>query len=38
MDGGKIKVFVMREFLISRAHEGPERDALIGINILNEAL
>ena len=38
MDGGKIKVFVMRELLISQPREGPERDALIGLNILNEVL
>lgn len=36
--GGKIKVFVMRKLLIGWPHEGLERDALIGLNILNEAL
>lgn len=38
MDGGKIKVCVLRELLISWSHEGPESDALIGLNILDEVI
>ena len=36
--GGKIKMFVIRELLIGWPHEGLERDTLISLNILNEAL
>lgn len=38
MDGGEIKVYVLRELLISWSHEGPESNALVGLNILNEVI
>lgn len=37
VDGGN-KVFVLRELLVSWPHEGLERDAFIGLDILNQTL
>lgn len=36
--GYNVKVFVVRELLISWPHEGLERNPLIGLNVLNKAL
>lgn len=38
MNGGKIEVAVMGELLIGWPREGPECDALVGLNIFNEVL
>ena len=38
MGGGKVEVFIVREFLVIRSHEGFESDSLVGLNILNKAL
>lgn len=38
MDGGKVKVFVLRELVISWSHERPESDALVGLDILDEVI
>ena len=38
VDGGEFEVFVVRELLVSRPHEGLERDALVGLDIFDEAL
>ena len=38
VDGGEFEVFVVRELLVSRPHEGLERDALVGLDIFDKAL